>query len=263
MPKFPFTYFDYFAYLLVGLPIIWAFDYSKEGILESSISSMSSTEKWVFIILTAFLVGQVVSFFAHHFFQEWVIAKILGRPSDNLLGISPKSFRKFMKNRKLMKNDVEIVTLNQCMEAEACSCRKLKISQCLPQHIRKKINNRAANELGLSEKRMKPKWVWSQAFRHARWDKRFAEIYASLFVTLIFSRNMGTALFLAAAILVVNKLIHGNNIINAETLHIIWAFFIVSIVLLWRFLVMFRAYSKAVLMNYAYPIQEKSGSYQR
>lgn len=250
MPKFPFTYFDYIVYLIVGFPVIWVLNYSKEGLLHSSIASMSETEKWLFLALAAFLAGQIISFFAHHVVQEKIIVWVLGRPSDNLLGVAPPLFG------GLKKKSMDSLGSYQGMEAEECMGGRIKVRKCLPKFARDKAKTRAAAELDVSEHSISPKLVWSQAFRHARWNKHFAEIYADLFVTLIFSRNMGVALFLTAIIMVVNKFIHGDDMFSAESSHVFCILMFVSVILLWRFIVMFRAYSKAVLMNYAFPTSE-------
>ena len=79
LPKFPFTYFDCITYLIVGLPVVWVLHYSKAGIFMPNISTISSTEKWVWITLGGFLVGQIISFVAHYVFQENLVARLLVR----------------------------------------------------------------------------------------------------------------------------------------------------------------------------------------
>lgn len=81
---FPFTDYDFFGYLAVGGGLVLAFDNALQlGLL--------GKQSWTWlevaaVIGAAYMVGQSVAAVSHSILEAWLVRKVIGRPTNLLMG---------------------------------------------------------------------------------------------------------------------------------------------------------------------------------
>jgi hypothetical protein len=88
LDKLPFGVYDFFAYLSAGGVLLLTIDYVWAlGML--SMKDMTPVLGIALIVL-AYVTGHAVAHLSSWIFEQTVISRILGRPTDRLLGASPR-----------------------------------------------------------------------------------------------------------------------------------------------------------------------------
>ena len=215
MDKFPFSFYDFFAYLSSGAVIVATGDYVFHfGLLnQRDIAPVLAVE----LIVVAYVLGHVVAHFSSWIFEQVVVGRFLGRPAPILLGSGPRlrSFQLIFPNyfRALPKATQERVN------AQALNRGCTSSGEALFLHAYATLTN-------CSEK------------AQTRLDD-FRNQYG-------FARNMSFAFLISALVLVV-----GHRIDPA--LETLWAGCagVVGVALFYRYLKFFRQYSYELLLRYA------------
>jgi MFS family permease len=88
LDKIPFSVYDFFAYLSSGVILLATADYAMGfGLLDKEkIGPVFA----VFLIVAAYVCGQVIAHFSSFALEQIVVARVLKRPNELLLGSPPR-----------------------------------------------------------------------------------------------------------------------------------------------------------------------------
>ena len=228
---FPFTDYDFYAYLTAGMIVLFSLDYGINS------GEIMLREKWpfmhsVFVIAVAYLVGQIVAGLASVILEHWVVRRILRPPVAVMMGLGKTRF------------------------GEAF------IRWCVGRYYEPESENRRSIILEKVAKKLRtkpeaiddPEDVFQVAFPVARAVRDSAERMDEFRKLYGFSRNVALSGLIGAAALVYRAAVTGEH-----TLYW-WAIIVVvlSISMCGRFLKFYAAYGAEVLRTYASSSEEKT-----
>ena len=222
---FPFTDYDFYAYLATGLTILFALDANLND------GKIILRDTWpfiqiVFAISMSYVVGQLAAGFASIIFEHWLARKVLHPPTTILLCLKSSRWReKFVRN----------FIVGRYYEP-------------FPKPIRGIVLNGVAEATNITPADIKdPETVFQVAFPIARSIPDtvtrlddFRKLYG-------FSRNMSFAGMIASGAFFFNA--HASD--DGQLFMIAVCITIASIMLCGRFLKFYSAYTAEVLRTYA------------
>jgi len=223
---FPFTDYDFYAYLTAGLTVLFALDFSANH------GAIMLREEWpfvqiVFAVAVAYLVGQIIAGFASMLLEHWLARRVLQPPITVLLELQKPRKREKFVNRWIVGRYYE----------------------ALPPTYQVIILENVAAQLGLSPDALKdPEEVFQVAFPVARSAADAAARLDDFRKLYGFSRNMSLAAAIAAGALIYRAVSSGDSSMYG------WAAVIGlgSVALFARFLKFYAAFAAEVLRTYAH-----------
>jgi hypothetical protein len=214
MDKTPFSVYDFLAYLASGAILIACFDYlGQYGLAtRSSISAVLV----LYLVIAAYILGQVVSHLSSMFFENTLVFRILGSPMTNLQAAEERK-----KWRYLFPG----------------------FYKTLPKETIVRIKARAISKNMLSQ----DNGMFYHAFALVTRERDIQQRLDEFRNQYGFARNTSLSLIATGIILVIAKWT-GNT-------HIFWrwpiAAFISGVIMLYRYLKFFRQYTYEILLRYA------------
>ena len=229
---FPFTDYDFYAYLTAGMIVLFSLDYGINS------GEIMLREKWpfmhsVFVIAMAYLVGQIVAGLASVILEHWVVRRILRPPVAVMMKLGKARFGEAFIGRWI---------IGRYYEPESENRRSIILEK-----VAKKLGKR-------KEEINDPEDVFQVAFPVARAVRDSAERMDEFRKLYGFSRNVALSGLIGAAALVYRAAVTDEN-----TLYW-WAVIVVvlSISMFGRFLKFYAAYGAEVLRTYASSSEEKA-----
>lgn len=228
MGKYVYTSFEYAAYVLQGVVLLFVLDILfdlPQGVVQKLVLTKIDGMEAFLAFAAAFALGQVNSSIAHLLFQEFLTAISVGRPSKHLLE----------------GRDDHWLSYCRSFSAETKQCIKDK-----------------AERLRVHQTRMQSKSedrrIFSAAFSWAHKDPNFSGRRESLLTAFNFSRNMSCCLLIAVILLsaksTCNVFLNGGM---GDELFLCWlkvALVIAAGLLFVRYLYFLRVLTKQVLLNF-------------
>ena len=229
---FPFTDYEFYAYLTAGLVVLFSLDY---GINQGAIMLR---ENWpfiqiVFAIAMAYVAGHIVAGLASVVMERWVVHRLLRSPVAVMLGLGKPRFG---------ENIVRRLFIGRYYEPQSETFRTI-VLKCV------------GEKLGIEpEKISDPEEVFQVAFPVARAIPDTAARLDEFRRMYGFARNVAFAGVMAAAAIAYRAKSAGE-----DTLYF-WAGLIVllSLWMFGRYLKFYAAFGAEVLRTYAAGAQEKS-----
>ena len=230
---FPFTDYDFYAYLTAGLIVLFALDYGFGGNL------IVSRENWpfihvVFVIAMAYLVGQIIAGTASIVLEHWIARRILRPPIAVMMGLGKMRCVEAFIGRWL---------IGRYYEPESENRRSIILKK-----VAKKLGKR-------SEDIDDPEDVFQVAFPVARAIRDSADRMDNFRNLYGFSRNSAFAGLISAGAFVYRAVVTDENGLYWWVLVII----LLSFGMYVRFLKFYAAYSAEVLRTFASICEEKIG----
>lgn len=221
---FPLTDYDFYAYLIAGMLLIGAVDYSLAGevLIRKTSWSVADGLFWVTI---AYLIGQVSAAPSSALLEHLVARKMMDVPADIQLNLAQRG-------------------IFERLFAGLFAPREYAP---LSDHIRDKALKRASAELQVEETALTGEAVFQAAFHPVR---QFADTSARLSVFMNqygFSRNVAFASFVAAVLLAIKDWREPSR---PTTLLLVGAG-VLSFGMFGRFIKFYAAYSADVIRSYA------------
>lgn len=228
---FPFTDYDFYAYLTAGMIVLVSLDY---GFNESEIILR---KEWpfvhvVFIFAMAYLAGQIVAILASILLEHWIARKILRPPVAVIMNLGKPVFGEHFIGRWIVGRHYEPLTEN---------IRSIILIE-VAKHLERGVEN-----INDSED------VFQVAFPVARTVPDAATRMDNFLKMYGFSRNVALS-----GLLGVGALLYQAEASNEDSLYW-WALLVTtcSIIMFGRFLKFYAAYGKEVLCTYAWVIRER------
>lgn len=221
---FPFTDYDFYAYLTAGLTVMFALDFALNS------GAIMLRETWpfvqiVFALAMAYLLGQIIAGIAAVILEHWLARRVLQSPMTVLLALKPLRRRESIVGRWVVGRYYEP----------------------LPEANRKIAFSTAATALGTLPEAIKDaEDVFQIALPVARSVADTATRLDDFRKVYGFSRNMSLAALIAAVAVAYRAAATG------ETSLYLWAALIVlaAFALFARFLKFYAAYAAEVLRTY-------------
>ncbi len=229
---FPFTDYDFYAYLSSGMIVLFALDY---GINDGAVMFRNSWPfvQVVFLIATAYIVGHIIAGFASVLLEQWLGRRFLRSPVSVMMDMGASRFRE---------------RVIRCFFA-------VRYYEPQSEHIRSKILQNVAERLGKEPERIdNPEEVFQVAFPVARAVPDAAARLDEFRRMYGFSRNVALSGVVGAG-----ALVYKAATSNEVTLYL-WAAVvaILSICMFGRFVKFYAAFGSEVLRTYASKAEEKS-----
>ena len=229
---FPFTDYDFYAYLTAGMIVLFSLDY---GINDGTIMLR---ESWpfiqiVFVIAMAYVVGHLVAGLASVILEQWVIHRLLRSPVAVMMGLGKPRF---------CETIIRHFFVGRYYEPQSENMRSI-------------IFESVAKALGREQEDIdNPEDVFQVAFPVARAVPDCAKRMDEFLRLYGFARNVALSGVVGAAAMIYRATAAGE-----DTLYW-WAGVIVvlSISMFGRFLKFYAAYGAEVLRTYASSIKERS-----
>ena len=229
---FPFTDYDFYAYLTAGMVVLFSVDYGING------GAIMLRESWpfiqcVFVIAMAYIVGHIIAGLASIVLERWVVHRLLRSPVAVMMGLGKPRFRETIVGRLFVGRYYEP----------------------LPEKIRANILDGVAGKLGTESKKIDDaEEVFQVAFAIARTVSDSAERMDAFLRLYGFARNVALSGVVGAAAMIYRATAAG------EDTPYWWAGIIVflSISMFGRFLKFYAAYGAEVLRTYASSVEVKS-----
>lgn len=222
---FPFTDYDFYAYLTSGMIVLFSLDYGITG------GENVFRETWpfmhiVFAIVVAYIVGQIVAMLASVLLEHGVVRRVLRPPVAVMMKLGKQRLGERFLGRWVVGRYYEP----------------------LPENLRLVVMKRVAEKLGISAETLSdPEDVFQVAFPEAcsnpntlKRMEEFRRLYG-------FSRNITFAGFLS-----VGAILYRSESTDDAGLYW-WAItlFVVTIMMFGRFLKFYAAYGAEVLRTFA------------
>lgn len=230
---FPFTDYDFYAYLTAGVLLIAATDYSIFG------STLIQKTDWpvvhiIFWIAMAYVVGQITASPSAIILEQWLARDLLRSPASMLLGLQNERTREHIIRSLLVG----------------------RIYGPLPEPIRKNILAYSKTKLGLAEEEeIEPEAVFQLAYPTARSVPDAAARMDQFRNLYGFCRNVSFVAFVAAVLLCV----HGYLFSSKEGYSLTAASLIVAVGMFGRFIKFYTEFSAEVMRTFNLTIL-KSGA---
>ncbi len=222
---FPFTDYDFYAYLTAGLIVLFSMDYSLNN------GAIMLRETWpfvqiIFVIAMSYLVGHVVASVSSILFEHCLARRLLAPPTTIQLNLNqrPNAFERFV-GRWLIGRYYEP----------------------MPENSRSAILAAVANYSGTTATDISdPEEVFQVAFPVARTVQDAAVRMDDFRKLYAFSRNVALAGIIAAIALAYRGVVTDDNTLFT------WAALslVASLVLIIRFLKFYAAYAAEVLRTF-------------
>lgn len=228
---FPFTDYDFYAYLTAGLIVLFALDYGLGGHL------IISRDNWpfihvVFVVAVAYLVGQIIGSLASIVLEHWIARRILRPPVAVMMGLGKDRRVEAFIGRWLIGRYYEPMSENR----------------------RVVILNKVAKKLGKRPEDIDdPEDVFQVAFPEARAVSDSAERMDNFRNLYGFSRNSAFAGLISAGAFVYRAVVMDYNDLYWWVLVIL----LLSFGMYVRFLKFYAAYSAEILRTFASISEEK------
>ena len=228
---FPFTDYDFYAYLTSGLIVLFALDYGLGADL------IISRENWpfihvVFVVAMAYLVGQIIASLASIVMEHWIARRILRPPIAVMMGMGKDHKVEALIGRWFIGRYYGPVSENR---------RSIILKK-----VAKKLGKR-------SEDIDDPEDVFQVAFPEARAISDSADRMDNFRNLYGFSRNSAFAGLISAGAFVYRAVVTGENDLYWWVLVIL----LLSFGMYVRFLKFYAAYSGEVLRTFASINEEK------
>ena len=222
---FPFTDYDFYAYLTAGMIVLSSLDYGFNG------GAIILREKWpflhiVFAIAMAYIIGQVVAGFASVILEQWVARRILRPPIAVMMGLGKVRFVEHLVGRWIVGRYYELLSEN----------------------MRSVILTKTATSLGKNKEEIDdPEDIFQAAFPVARAVPDTAVRMDEFRKLYGFSRNIALSGLMSAAMLVYRSVETSENNLYWWALVVL----VLSITMFSRFLKFYAAYGAEILRTYA------------
>ncbi len=228
---FPFTDYDFYAYLTAGVILITAVDYAFFG------GVLIAKKEWpvvhiVFWIATAYVVGQITANPSALLLEQWLARRFLNSPVSVLLGLKPQRLRERFIRDVLVGRVYEPLAEPIRRQILGYSTRKLKLKNRSP----------IAPEVVFNIAYPIARTVTDSA---ARMDQ-FRNLYG-------FCRNTS----FVAAIACVFILIRASRSSSLEDYWIAFASFLVAVGMFGRFIKFYSEFSAEMLRTFHSTISKK------
>lgn len=220
MIKIPFTVFDFFGYLAHGFIIIIAVDYAFFGniLIRSDITIIFG----IYLILIAYVIGQIVANISAYIYERYLVNKLLGAPEIILLR---KNKIKGMK--KLFPGYYDSI----------------------PQQISSMILKKAKAKAGIDSP---GKALFLHCFYSVKSDPVTLERLHAFLNLYGFCRNISMASLIVIFILLFKMIMNMFRCIENDFSSIMWLCFafLTAIGMFYRYLKFYRIYANEVYNSY-------------
>lgn len=227
---FPFTDYDFYAYLTAGLTVLFAIDYVFNN------GAIMLRESWpfvqiVFVLAIGYIVGHIIAGLSSVLFEHWLARRVLRPPITAMLCLSKLRFRERLAGRLVGRYYEPLPPATR----KAILARVASTSDCAVEDIRD------------------PEEVFQVAFSVARRVADTAQRLDDFRKLYGFSRNMAFAALIAAGALA------WRGMMTSDASMYWWALLVMAgaVTLFVRFLKFYAAYAAEVLRTYAYADKEK------
>lgn len=222
---FPFTDYDFYAYLTTGMIVLFSLDYGITG------GEIVFRETWsfmhiVFAIAIAYIVGQIVAMPASILLEHGVVRRIFRPPVAVMMKLGKRRLGEKFLGRWIVGRYYEP----------------------LPDNLRHVVLRRVAEKLGVSVEALSdPEDIFQVAFPEAYSNPNTKERMEEFRRLYGFSRNITLAGFLSVGAI----LYRGGSTDNVELYWWAMIVFVVSVMMFGRFLKFYAAYGAEVLRTFA------------
>ena len=221
---FPFTSYEFYAYVAAGIIVIAAVDYSFAGATLSGRPEWSAAQA-VFWILATYLVGQLIAAPSSAVLEHWIARKIFLPPIEVALRTTSRRKR-------------------ELFVAYVFAYREYSP---LPAPMTEKIRQKACSHLGISSEELTAESIFEIAFSIAR-SNSDTDARLDQFLNLYgFSRNICFSAFVATLCLGIRAYHEPDRL----TLLLLIGTAILCIGMYGRFVKFYAAYSRDVLRTYS------------
>lgn len=223
--RFPFTDYDFYAYLTAGMIVLFSLDFGISG------GAIAFKDNWpfvhvVFAVAVAYIVGQITAGIASIVLEHWIARRVLRPPVAVMMGLGAQRIRERLIGRWIVGRYYEP----------------------LPKNIRLLIIRGVSRTLGKQPEQITdPEEVFQVAFPEARKMENAARRMDEFRKMYGFSRNIALA-----GLVGTGAVVYRGATIERGDLYW-WGFvvFIVSVMMFGRFLKFYAAYGAEVLRTYA------------
>ena len=222
---FPFTDYDFYAYLTAGMIVLFSLDYGTSG------GAIAFKDNWpfvhiVFAVAVAYVVGQITAALASNLFEHWIARRVLHPPVAVMMGFGERRVRERLIGRWIVGRYYEP----------------------LPKNMRLLILQGVSRRLGKEPRDITdPEDVFQVAFPAARKIENAAGRMDEFRKLYGFSRNIALAGLIGSV-----AIIYRGGTIERDDLYW-WSLvvFLMSVMMFGRFLKFYAAYGAEVLRTYA------------
>ena len=231
---FPFTDYDFYAYLTSGLIVLFSLDFGLND------GAIVLREKWpfiqiVFLIAIAYIIGQIVAGFSSVIFEHWFARRCLRPPTSVMMNFGKRPWGEQFIGKWIVGRDYEPISENRRAVILALVAKKL---------------SKEPNEI------TDPEDVFQVAFPVARSAADTAQRMDDFRKLYGFSRNIVLSGIIGSIAMAYRAFSTG------QTDFYWWALvvFVLSLAMLGRFLKFYVAYTAEVLRTYASTGSVESGT---
>ena len=222
---FPFTDYDFYAYLTAGMIVLFSLDYGISG------GAIDFKDDWPFVhiafaVAVAYVVGQITAAIASLVLEHWLARRVLRPPVAVMMDLGAPRIRERFVGRWIVGRYYEP----------------------LPENIRQVILQNVSRAIGRRPEEINdPEEVFQVAFPEARQVESAARRMDEFRKLYGFSRNIALA-----GLVGTGAIVYRGADIGRDDLYW-WGIivFFVSVMMFGRFLKFYAAYGAEVLRTYA------------